>query len=1087
MNSQGLHGVFAATLESNINARAQAELTLRELEVQPGFINGCLDIVLEPQVSMGVKKAAGVYLKNKVQRCWYTKDESSPKRIDPDEKPVFRERLVPALVQAPVDVRPVLATVLNDVVASDYPQQWPQLLDIAIQLIQNGEADNMRAGLTCLLQITRSYKWRSGEEERKLLDALVQTAFPSLPQIGHQLIAMLKGQNGGSQDPASIATLGDMLKDVVKIYKMAIYTELPEVLQHETQLNSWVELFLQVIRMPYPASMMAIDEDDRDLHPLAKAKKWASFDLYRLMAKYAGKSSGSTLTEKDQKYKKFSEGFSQSGAAQSIVHTYLQQLQDWVNQTQWMSEAELFYVISFLEECIAPKWAWPYIKPHIETLITGVMFPCMCISEKTLETFETDPEEYIHRCIDIYEDSMTSETAATNFVLLLVRKRKSYVFSSILQFVQSVVQDYAQNSRDLGAARRKEGALKMMGTISYLVLSKKSPVSHEQMEQFLAQWVFPDFDSEFPFLRARALETLNRYADVPLSQTNVQTAYQAIMRLMGDEDNLPVQVEACLVLQPMIRHDDVREAVSPRIPSVMTHFLELTAKIDMDALTGVMEEFVEIFSQQLTPFAIQLATQMRDQFMRLASEIAEKANVDPDDFNESDLVGDDKIMAALGILNTLTSLLMALDNSTDIVEQLEQVFFPIYQLVLQQQMIDFYAETFQLMENSTFCLKRITPTMWQTLQLVPQLFHNGDFDGYDFLQDCQPTLTNYILYGAQEIASNSEIAAVFCTIYRDVVSDRDRLGASDRVLACELAITLLESLKRLNLQAHSPMVSEALASTLVPLAMQRLVGQEQQLKEPYYVINLLEVVIAAIYYDAAATLQVLESQQWTEQFFQQWFVHIQKNSFGGRVCDIKLCIAAILELLTLPDNMLPAVIGQSIPQITKSLVGLAVVLPRAIEKRDELRKEFSSDDFSGANAGLDDIYGADEWSDDEEGEGGAEDGLDNDTAAMSSKAQEYLQYLETADKDEYNELLKDLDAHAAQVYGADDDDDDEYPEEEVLAESPMDEYNAYVAIRDTFLSISQSSQARYQQMTGQFTEDDARAVDLTVARANEAT
>lgn len=1058
MNIENLHGVFAATLESNVNARAQAELALRELEVQPGFINGCLDIVLEPRVESGVKKAAGVYLKNKVNRYWYTRDESTPKKIDQDEKPVFRDRLVPALVQAPVDVRGVLAAVLNIIVATDYPNDWPQLLDIALQLLQNGEADSMRVGLTCLVQITKSYKWTT-DKDREPLDKIVAAALPGLTQIGAQLLTMLK-----TADASSAAVLGDMLKDVVKVYKMCIYSDLPVLLQQEDQIANWVEFLLQVVSTEYPSVVMSVDEEDRDLHPMAKAKKWAMFDLFRLMSKYACKSSSSHFSDKDSKHAGFAKSF--SAVVPSIIQSYLVQLEGWVNKVKWISDVELFYIISFLEECLSTKWAWPHIKSHIEMLVTAVMFPCMCISDSTLEAFESDPEEYIHRCIDIYEETMTGDTAATNFILMLVRKRKSYVFSSILQFVHSVVQDYAQNPRDLAAARRKEGALKMMGTISYLVLSKKSPVSAEQMEQFLAQWVFPDFESEFPFLRARALETLNRYADVPLSPQNVQIAYQAIMKLMGDE-HLPVQVEACLVLQPMIRHDDVREAVSPRIPSVMTHFLELTAKIDMDALTGVMEEFVEIFSQQLTPFAIQLATQMRDQFMRLASEIAEKSNMDPDEIVESDLVGEDKIMAALGILNTLTSLLMALDNSTDIVEQLEQVFMPMYQLVLQHQMIDFYTEIFQLMENSTYCLKRITPYMWQVLQLVPQVLQSN---GYDFLQDVQPTLTNYLLYGTREMAAQNEISQLFCSIYGDVMSDRDRLGAGDRALACSLQLCQLEALKRLELQ--SPVVSEYLVN-VVQLSMQRLVSQEKQLKETYYLVQLIEVVVASIYYNSVATLQILESHQWTEAFFRLWFEHVEKNSFGGRVSDIKLCIAAILEILKLDDSQLPAIIVQSIPQISKSLIGLSVQLPRAIEKREELRKAFSTDDYANSTAGLDDIYGLDEWSDDE----GDEEG---DIAAQT---QDYVEYLSKADKTEYNNLLKQFDIEAG---GDGEDDDDEFLDEDVLAESPMDEYNAYIGIRDTFLHISQVSQPRYQQMTSQFTEDDARAVDLTVARANEA-
>lgn len=38
--------------------------------------------------------------------------------------------------------------------------------------------------------------------------------------------------------------------------------------------------------------------------------------------------------------------------------------------------------------------------------------------------------------------------------------------------------------------------------------------------------------------------------------------------------------------------------------------LKMTNDIDMDSLTAVMETFVEVFSEQLTPFAVDLCTSL---------------------------------------------------------------------------------------------------------------------------------------------------------------------------------------------------------------------------------------------------------------------------------------------------------------------------------------------------------------------------------------------------------------------------------------------------------------------------------------------
>jgi hypothetical protein len=54
----------------------------------------------------------------------------------------------------------------------------------------------------------------------------------------------------------------------------------------------------------------------------------------------------------------------------------------------------------------------------------------------------------------------------------------------------------------------------------------------------------------------------------------------------------------------------VRNAMIPNLPFIMQELLNLTNEIDIDTLANVMEEFVEVFAEQLTPFAVQLCTQL---------------------------------------------------------------------------------------------------------------------------------------------------------------------------------------------------------------------------------------------------------------------------------------------------------------------------------------------------------------------------------------------------------------------------------------------------------------------------------------------
>lgn len=73
------------------------------------------------------------------------------------------------------------------------------------------------------------------------------------------------------------------------------------------------------------------------------------------------------------------------------------------------------------------------------------------------------------------------------------------------------------------------------------------------------------------------------------------------------DSELPVRCQAALALQPLLRHEYVVNAMRPQIPQLMQRMMALVNDVDADMLSSVMEEFVEQFSNELTPFAVDLA------------------------------------------------------------------------------------------------------------------------------------------------------------------------------------------------------------------------------------------------------------------------------------------------------------------------------------------------------------------------------------------------------------------------------------------------------------------------------------------------
>lgn len=155
--------------------------------------------------------AAVVYLKNKVTRSWeFNEDFPKVAPVPEEEKPAFRERLVPVLASSPQQIRGQLLPLIGKILHYDFPQKWPSYMDITLKLLHANDISSVFAGLQCLLALCRVYRYKSGDK-REDLDTVTQATFPLILGIGGRLV----------QETSTEA--GEMLKLILKIYKHAVY------------------------------------------------------------------------------------------------------------------------------------------------------------------------------------------------------------------------------------------------------------------------------------------------------------------------------------------------------------------------------------------------------------------------------------------------------------------------------------------------------------------------------------------------------------------------------------------------------------------------------------------------------------------------------------------------------------------------------------------------------------------------------------------------------------------------------------------------------------------------------------------------
>ncbi|QBM88627.1 Importin-beta N-terminal domain-containing protein [Metschnikowia aff. pulcherrima] len=1029
MDPHALYQCFAGTLEVSLAVRENAERELHQLAQQPGFLGACLDIIGANEVSPGCKKAAAVYFKNQMVRYW-TRDGD---KIDAGERPVILGRFVSVLAAVDFTTKHQLLPVFRTLVSAEYPDGWPALLpEIGDLLQKHDDLSSMYTGVTCFTEVCRSYRYVENKLRENQLDPIIVQVFPHLLDVGN---AILQGE--------ITETTADLLKQILKAYKFVTYFDLPRVLQLQAELGKWGDFHCRVVALTPPSYVLQpLAELERAQTQIAKCYKWAVANMERLFRRYGSR---------DLSLKRKLELFRAMFAAEIMPHVmqiFLSIIEQYCAGERWFPNPAMYHLLDFLSHAVTQKELWQILQPCYASLVEHLVYPLLCPSEETLELFETDPADYINTKLDNF-DECEPDIAALGFLVTLILKRKKHTAPSIVEFAVGQISSLSQQPDLLSVAIKKDGALRLIGGVSHILTPQALPYA-TQMEPFVAQYVLPCLASKHEFLRARALDVCAKFADLQLQDVSTKQAlYQGILEAFtadAEAVSLPVMLQSALAVQAYMSHGDFCLILGTIIVPTMSKLLELSGEIDNEAVSVVMQECVENFAPQLQPFGVDLMQNLVTQFMRLAVEIFDAGNqLDPVEYDAD--AGDalsDKITAALGLLNTMITVLLSFENSKAVCIQLEETFLPAIAYVLEHGMDDFIAEVGELIENSIFLLRAVSPLMWTHFARLADSFTQGV--ALMYAEDMVPCLKNYAVFGAAHLAENHAYTEKYVQIVSFVLTGDDEPDYSDITLACELGQTLI-----LALQQNALLVIPQLAKIILPVLAQNQVDAAHTTYDTV-MVNAVGFVVACLMYDTAATVQLLQQTQYLTTFFELWLAFVPKPK---RVYDVKLLILGFVRLANSPE--VAAVIPSFTAHVGKALAALFRELPRALKNLEKQRTEFDSGEYR------DSVFGGDfDDFDDFDDEVYDSDGDDPDAA--TDKYQKFL-------SEESNKFLE---AEA---------DEKDAVFEDVLGATPLDSIDPVVVFKDFSANLQTNNTALYNAIF-ENVDDDDRQVFVEVFKAS---
>ncbi|KAL7049000.1 hypothetical protein ACKWTF_003564 [Chironomus riparius] len=993
-----------------------------------GFVPSLLQVVMQNDVDMPVRQAGAVYLKNTITNSWEDREIEAGQQlvfsIHEQDRAMIRDSIVDAIVLAPEPIRVQLCVCINNIIKHDFPHRWTQVVDKISIYLQNTDVNGWNGALLCLYQLVKNYEYKKSTERAPLTEAMNLL----LPMVYSLMINLLGHDPLNDNDQFVL-----LQKLILKIYYALTQYALPLDVITREMFAQWMEVCRQILDRPTNAQRLDENPDDNLELPEWKVKKWAAHIVARMFERY-----GSPGNVVSKEYEEFSKWYLETFST-GILQVQFKVLDEY-RKKQWVSPRVLTDILNYMKNSVSHAHSWKIIKPHAIALIQDVIFPLMSFSEADQEMWEMDPVEYIRQKFDVFDDISSPVPAAESLLHSLCKTRKGILNSVMTAFFQII------NNPSI-TPREKDGALHMIGSLADVLPKKK--VFKDQVETLLVTYVFPGFQSPHGHLRARSCWVLHSFSEIRIKNPeNLAKIMQLSSNALLTDPDLPVKVEAAVCIQMfLVSQPESSKFVETQVKPITVELLKIIRETENEDLTNVLQKIVCQFTDQLVPIAVEICQHLAATFSQV---------LEGDDSN------DDRAITAMGLLNTMETLLSVMEEKPDVIASLHPIVLQVIGHILQNNINEFYEEAFSLIYDLTS--KNVSQDLWKLFELVYAMFEK---DGIDYFLDMMPTLYNYVTVDTNAFLQNQNYVLALFNMCKTVLTSTDVTEESECNAAKLLEVMILQCRGRIN----------ECIPTFVELALGRLI---REVKTSELRTMCLQVVIAALYTNTSPLLDMLSKQPMPNtndsilsHFVKQW-IH-DTDCFLG-IHDRKLWVVGMCTLISL-GNAKPQVLSEVSNDIIPSLILIFDGLKRAYEARAEAEEEEESDG-------------------DEDIEDDCEEGISSDEDEMNELDNSYMERVaELARQNgveqglEITTVVKDGDSDE------DDSDDDDFDEGEETAlegfTTPLDDEDCpeyideYIVFQDVMQKLQLQDPTWYTMLSVNLTEEQRKSLHQILTTAEQ--
>ncbi|XP_044263819.1 exportin-2 [Tribolium madens] len=651
------------TLSPDPNTRRPAEKFLEGVEVNQNYPLLLLNLVHKPEVDVTIRVAGSIAFKNYIKRNWSIEEDQND-RIHESDRLAIKNLIVSLMLSSPEAIQKQLSDAISIIGKTDFPLKWPELITEMVDKFATGDFHVINGVLQTAHSLFKKYRYefKSNELWLEIKYVLDKLAKP----LTDLLVATMGLTQAHQNDVSALKIIYHSLVLICKVFYSLNYQDLPEFF--EDNMATWMSNFHTLLTVDVKA-LQNSSQDEAGVIEQLKSQVCDNIALYA--QKY------------DEEFQPYLPQFV-TAVWNLLVVTGLEPKYDLLvsNALQFLSSvAERSHYRNLFED-----------NAVLSSICEQVIIPNMEFRASDGELFEDNPEEYIRRDIE-GSDVDTRRRAACDLVNTLSQNFEKRIIDIFGQYLQVMLSKYNENPKTNW--RSKDAALYLVTSLVSRGATQKHGVTQTSqlvsIPQFCQDQILPELKrtdvDELPVLKADAIKYLLTFRSV-LPSDMVVGAIPLLIQHLTSESAVIHTYAACTIEKILIMKDSNNQNVlngatlEPLTSQLLVNLFAILDKPVSEENEYVMKTVMRSFStlqDRIIPYLQSALPKLTEKLQMVAK------NPSKPHFNHY-------------LFETISlAIKIVCKTNASAVTSFEDILFPIFQGILQQDIQEFIPYVFQIL------------------------------------------------------------------------------------------------------------------------------------------------------------------------------------------------------------------------------------------------------------------------------------------------------------------------------------------------------------------------------------------------------